>query len=1409
MSENEDDEFDPEKFEQELNKKIDNYFSSNNNELLSYENLDDFLKEVELYDLWNSEEEKDTLWQSLMKYGQNDKVDAEGSKKGIHDLLNKPEEENNEDNQDNQDGNKKIERKKSTEENLLTRVSRLSIRNEGVGAVNKLLLNKYKQRALDEYDCLDNHTLYQFKTIFSLLNISENNKNIIPIERIEQILNQHKSLKLEKNEVIKYIHFLSCDDKAIEEITSININNTLFNEIDILIHDKLSDEDLGLYEEEENEEKDKEDPLDILEEIQQKIESTKDNSLVLKEMKNNLVTINQNYSNTVTKILQESGENQNENITTLHEMGEGTREKIDKFDEFLSTLTKDQQITIKKIHTLKRSIETINSEMIKLQEDSKTLQENYYNNKELEVNDEMDKLYYELETLNDEMNSKKEEISQLINERAEKDKEINDLYLKLEESQKSENDLKNQVSTLKIAAAKSKEEYDKLMESVINKIEKKENEELMEKNRIKEIIEKQDDKKDDKNQNGIFNTLNDIDNMNIPLTEKLIKKKKILSQLNNAQLIEYTLKLERLKINLKSEKNKKDQKIKELEEKLNQSNKNLSINKKEIGSLNIEIKKLQKIISNLKSEVKTNEAFRPSIAMNNQMRISRMSKLNTVGINAMKFKEFQVENKIKNSNDYFKNMGFNVSGKKQVKTTKLKNNNINEKLGKKINTNIETQNIMNSMYGNEEKTNKEQKEEEAEQKNKNNINDNNENNKETNDKKELEISNNNENIIEGQKEPFTGLTQNGIEFNIQSGVDMIAEEGGEIVVDNINDINLGGDNKALFEIKEEENMNEDDEPKEKNPSQNKPVSSFFESKPETDFEIRGENKVEDNINFDGDRETIQVNTNNTNQMAFGGLEDMIFGEMENNEEEEEEENNLGRISDHNSEKNNELQMTKYGLDIENKKRKKSGHENNIQSSGDIIQNISSKDKLEQIANNKLQINNNDQINIENQEQNNNNEDSKLQINNNNQINIENQKQKNDNLSPNSNNQINIEKSKPEKGNNLEITNDKLTIDNKSNKEKDDLEISKSNNIKVENDIQNISSKNNTIQISSQNNTSIKSNDKNQIVLQEVNNINLESKKKRTASFIRREKEEIEKNNYDYYSLFHEDFVLNKLKQLKDDANERNIYSDRVYLLSGKKLEKRLILLTPSYIYIIEPKDTKFEQVIERGDIEKIGISNQNLNILIFMRNKAENIILLTLRRMDLLNFIKQFYNHSQKNIRFTYEDSFKIKIKGKEMRVSVKDKIFNTLSNFDGAIKIGYLQKMNPLFFKMFSERLVVLTSIGLIIFNDPTKPPERLYPIIGSKITKAFGTKYKRPNCFEILTPNGETKVFSAYKERELNSWMEEFDRVKKDFSNRMKKLDTVNKIEFIDNKNNLFDVKEEEDDDDDNEEDIIPNNK
>ena len=1356
--------------ESEVDTKIDNYFSANNNELLSYENLDDFLKEIGLYDLWNSEEEKDELWQALMKYSANDKVDAEGAKKGLHDLLNKEDDDNN--NQEDNDN----EIKENKEGNLLTRISRLTKTD---GTMNKLVLNKYKQKAYDEYDSLDNQTLIQFKKIFKLLNIDEEGKNIISVQTIEKIVEKNKFIKLDKNEIIKYINFLSCDDKPLEEINTITINNTIYSEIDALLQEKLMDEDLDNYEEDEDDEGEKgEDPLDILDEIQRKIESNKDNSLALKEMKNTLVQENKNFSDTVIKIIQETNEeNQNENINIIEEMGVEAKEKIDKFDEYILNMTKEQQSTIKKLHSLKKSIVHFNNEMSILKEDYKAIYEKYNNNQDIEADEQMERLLDENMTLNQEINSKKDEISQLLNERAEKDNEINSLYLKIEEGQKLENDLKKQITELKIAAAKSKEEYDNLMDNVMSKMEEKEKEEKMERNRIKEMLEKQLKTEGDKDNSENIKALNEIDNMNISLTDKLMKKKQILSQLSHEQLMEYTLKLERLNINIKSDKNKKEQKIKELEEKLNKLNQEITGNKKEIGSKNIEIKRLQKTITDLKKEVKANEIYRPSIAMNTQMRVSRISKLNTIGINALKFKDLKAENEVKNSNDYSKNVSFNIDGKKQFQTSsKLKDKFTNEKKQ----NNFSPQNIMNTMYGDDKI------DEDAEQDDKDDAD-------ETKEKKEFEISKNAEENIEGEKNNNFTPTQNGIEFNVQSDIN-INQEGGEIVVDNINDINLGGNEQGLFDIKEEENANEIEEQKDN--TQKNPLNSFFDSKPdskEINLQITSDKKEENinNINIEGERERETIQVKNNNQMAFGGLEDMIFREMENNDEEEEEDDinklQLGRVSEFKTEFKNELQISnKYGMDFDGKKRKKSSHENNIKSSGDIMQGISSKALLEKVANS-----------TENNEE-----------------------QKNNKLDINSSNQINLQMSN-EKKNDFQINNeinDKIEDEPKKEEKKQIFEISNSNNINVENkedkniiikNNQNMPSNKNSIEISSQGSTpmplSNKSNN-NKIIFEHTSNNNIQINE-RNSQKIKNEKErqQIENNNYDYYSLFHESSVKLKLREKNDNANERNIYSDQIYLLTEKKkLEKRLILLTPSYIYIIEPKEMRFEIIFEKTELEKLAISNLNLSILILVRYKADNIILLTLRRMDLLKFIKEQYIQSKKPIRITYEDTFKIRIKGKIQELSVKDKIFSTLSNLDGAIKIGYLQKMNQLIFKTFNEKLVALTSIGLIVFNDPHKPPERLYPIIGSKITKAIATKYKRQNCFEILTPSGETKVFSAYKERDLNSWIEEFEKVKKDFRDKMRKLDTVNKLEFIDNKTDLFNVKEEDEEDE-----IIPNNK
>ena len=282
---------------------------------------------------------------------------------------------------------------------------------------------------------------------------------------------------------------------------------------------------------------------------------------------------------------------------------------------------------------------------------------------------------------------------------------------------------------------------------------------------------------------------------------------------------------------------------------------------------------------------------------------------------------------------------------------------------------------------------------------------------------------------------------------------------------------------------------------------------------------------------------------------------------------------------------------------------------------------------------------------------------------------------------------------------------------------------------------------------------------------------------------KKELEELRNNNNDYYSLYQEEYVQKKLDEEKDKCTEFNIYSDQIYLLTAKKhLSKRYLLLTPNNLYIIEPKEMIFTRVIKKNEISSIIISNKNINIIVFQLDNEENLLIETLRRMDLLYYLKEFYRSDSKAIAFKYEDKFSLKIKNKLINLTVFDKIFTNLSNFDGAQKIGFLRKYKgKIITRIFTERLAVLTTIGLILFDDPTSPPEKLYPIVGSTIKKIEGNKYGRENCFEITLLSGAVKVFSAHKKRERDSWLQEFERIQKEFQDKMKKLDTVSKMVFL----------------------------
>lgn len=148
-------------------------------------------------------------------------------------------------------------------------------------------------------------------------------------------------------------------------------------------------------------------------------------------------------------------------------------------------------------------------------------------------------------------------------------------------------------------------------------------------------------------------------------------------------------------------------------------------------------------------------------------------------------------------------------------------------------------------------------------------------------------------------------------------------------------------------------------------------------------------------------------------------------------------------------------------------------------------------------------------------------------------------------------------------------------------------------------------------------------------------------------------------------------------------------------------------------------------------------------------------------------------------LKFKYSDNFKIRRGGGYSNIIVNQvNNFFIAPNFENAQKLGYLFKLSGGFFTKFNEKLVVLTNVGLLYFDDPNKPPKKLIPILGSEIQKIEEKKYKRKHCFEIKTLNGECYVFGTKTEEELDSWVTEFKVFKKGYQKKMKNIDNIKKF-------------------------------
>ena len=1251
----------------EINTRIEKFFESQQY-LSSRNELDSFISAIDLMELWNSKEELDTIWEFISKYSKDSKIDCEGVKKGFNDFFYG---DNTEDLQD--DSTSLKNERKESKDLLLTRLSRISNRAIRSKSGNKLAINRYKQRAIEEYESFDNESLIQFKKIFTLLKITKS-KGKINFDELKEICANHKFITIDINDIWKYLSFLVNEENIqnFENKTELEINSDIMEEVDSFISNKLANEDIEYDSDNLDEEEiayKKEDlqeiMIDLIEEIIKQEIKIDENGKVINQLNEEMRNIN---------------ENEVENLK------EAINRKSSYIDEYLTKTHKESESNLKKLQSLKTNILKV-GDIIKVKdEEFKNLYEKYNNNQQLDIDEETERLIDENVMLNQIKEKKENEIEQLLEEKKEMKKEYNNILMQYENSIREKNELTQEISELKIDNYKLKGDYDKLLNDVINKIER-------------EKKNKKNAKVDNSSYENQIKEIKSINNAKIDEGEKISRKKDIFNNMDNEKLINYVIEIELINQTLSNEKNKNDKKIHEL----TQQNVDLNNLMKVIKDRNIDLeeqaKNLQKKIENLNTDIQNNEMFRPSIAMNSQVRISRLSKLNTSGMNSIKFN-------IHNSG--------NFGGKKIIEKFKLKDKNINQKKVNSSNLN-HAQKINMELYGVEEVLNEE---EDQENKKKENMGITSNSGVEFGSKE-----NDNENIGIGGKKEFN-IDSNNNKVNAEFYNDI---NGGMIFDGNIyeSDINLSqqGNN---FDIKNNNNIsiqNEDNMKNSKNKNQAQ-SNLFFEAKPQNNnLDIK-------NVNSDNIDDFINQKMNN------------LIGEMENDESDDK----TGNVSNKNDD----------NLKINEIQNEKSININNIKNDYDIIKKDGNSNlEINKIDNAIVNGNNNNIVDK--------NSENKIQ---------------NGGLNKDKDNSSSKQILSSGNSNNINLVglekNDENKLNDKSNQ--NEIIINKSND----------KNKNNQIGINSNAFRMKPNRDSDDFKLDLYSNLNFSESSGKPINYNRLSKAELNQlrnNNYDYYSLFQEDCVQRKLKEEKDNCNEFNIYSDLIFYLTEKKhLSKRYIIITPSHIYIIEPKDMVFSRIIKKENILSFQISNKNFNIIMFQIRGGNNILIQTLRRMDLLSYLRDNYRNGKSLVKIKYEDKFEINIKGKMTHILVQDKIFSELSNFDGAQKIGYLFVKKEYIVTFFSEKFFILTSIGLIMFDDPSSPPSKLYPIIGSKIEKLEGTRYGRENCFKVTLLSGKVKVFSTRKKREMESWLNEFAKVNNEFKQKMNQIDTISK-KIIDN--------------------------
>ena len=270
-----------------------------------------------------------------------------------------------------------------------------------------------------------------------------------------------------------------------------------------------------------------------------------------------------------------------------------------------------------------------------------------------------------------------------------------------------------------------------------------------------------------------------------------------------------------------------------------------------------------------------------------------------------------------------------------------------------------------------------------------------------------------------------------------------------------------------------------------------------------------------------------------------------------------------------------------------------------------------------------------------------------------------------------------------------------------------------------------------------------------------------------------------KYKYDFKYLSLNKKITKLLLHNNEYLNSYEIFSDQInYILNGEKKQKGILLITSQCFYILDDS-TEINCILRISHqlLSSLSIIKNNFNHLLISFNEGSFIIIEIFTRMHLLNYLKDLYDeYNYKKININFCDSFNIKLKNNLVYIyELKNRKDILLTpNFENAQKIGILLKYQENFFSAyFDEKIVVLTSIGLIIFDKNIfNKPQLIVPIIGSGIKSITANYKKKLYCFKIKTINNESFTFGSSKNKEINDWIKELKKYKDLYESRMNSI-------------------------------------